>query len=194
VAINIPVGGRYEYLENDTEAPSIAGIPQNFSRMQEKKEFLCSRPREASGPVPVTLLEPIFAKFVDDCQNYQPTAEDNNFVWQLSEKMCKFYDDEDEQIDIFRETLIRYGIDFQAGRFDSSGCSMGLHNGFVQVIANGKNKFGNGGAEPFLQSSVYYRKFCRHSRDKIRGRRFIAPCLFIVVFGKFVGVDPLLLR
>jgi hypothetical protein len=101
VATNIPVDERYKYLENDTEDPSIAGITQNFSRMQEKEKFLCNRSREASGPVPVTLLEPIFAKFVDDCQNYQPTAEDNNFAWQLSEKMCKFYDDGDERMDVY---------------------------------------------------------------------------------------------
>jgi hypothetical protein len=186
VTVDILVDERYEYLKNDTEAPSIAGKPQYFSDMQKNKEFLCIRPREASGPVPVTLLEPIFAQFVDDCQSYQPTAEDNNFVWQLSEEMCKFHDDENKRMVVFRETLAPYGIELHAGNFDASGCKTDGHmmrNGFVQVIAKGKNEIGNGGAEPFLQSPIYYRKFCRHSRDVILGRRLITPCFFIVVFG-----------
>ncbi|KAG1730961.1 uncharacterized protein EDB91DRAFT_1016867, partial [Suillus paluster] len=52
------VNQRRTYLKRAVE---IGGKPVTFSTKQRrnKVEYLCSRPREAEDPVPVTLLEPI---------------------------------------------------------------------------------------------------------------------------------------
>ncbi|KAG2116708.1 uncharacterized protein F5147DRAFT_353451 [Suillus discolor] len=57
------------YLKKDAGAPSTGARPSAFSPKQENQEYLCNRPRRASDPVLVTLLERIFAEFMDDCQN-----------------------------------------------------------------------------------------------------------------------------
>ncbi|KAG2116712.1 uncharacterized protein F5147DRAFT_568276, partial [Suillus discolor] len=76
------------YLKKSAGTPAAGTIPSAFSIKQDKQEYLCNRPRRAADPVPITLLKPIFAKFVDDCQNHQPTVCDNDFVWQLSQITC----------------------------------------------------------------------------------------------------------
>ncbi|KIK92005.1 hypothetical protein PAXRUDRAFT_148231, partial [Paxillus rubicundulus Ve08.2h10] len=37
----------------------------------------CDRPCDSEETVPVTLLHPVFGKFLDDCQTYEITAKDN---------------------------------------------------------------------------------------------------------------------
>ncbi|KAG2337141.1 hypothetical protein BDR05DRAFT_1048371 [Suillus weaverae] len=137
-------------------SPSAGAKPSVFSEKQDKQEYLCNCPRRAADPVPVTLLEPIFAQFVDDCQNHQSTACDNDFVRQLSEKMSSFYPDELTQMNAFRQVLRDYGIILNASIVGSTKCMTDRHllstNGkFVQMIVEGMNKIGSGTAEPFAK-------------------------------------------
>ncbi|KAG2355629.1 hypothetical protein BDR07DRAFT_1492973 [Suillus spraguei] len=91
VVPHIPlVDKRLVYLEKAIGAPSAGAKPASFAATQEKEEYLCNRPRRAADSLPVTLIEPIFAEFVDDCQNHQPTDCDNDFVWKLSKNMSSF--------------------------------------------------------------------------------------------------------
>ncbi|KAG2061005.1 hypothetical protein BDR06DRAFT_849362, partial [Suillus hirtellus] len=52
-------------------SPSAGAKPSAFSTKQDQQEYLCNRPCRAMDPVPITLLEPIFAEFMDDCQKYE---------------------------------------------------------------------------------------------------------------------------
>ncbi|KAG1723465.1 uncharacterized protein EDB91DRAFT_1255616 [Suillus paluster] len=155
------VGRRLTYLQKSTGPPSAGAKLATFSATQEKEEYLCNRPRRAADSLPVTLLERIFAEFVDDCQNYQPTAYDNDFVLQLSENMSSFYPDELTRMNVFRQ--------------------------FVQVIIEGKNEIGSGGAEPFAEAMLHYRKFMENSQIEIVRLRSVIPCIHIIVFGACIG-------
>ncbi|KAG2339081.1 hypothetical protein BDR05DRAFT_951502, partial [Suillus weaverae] len=60
--IPVIVGRRLAYLEEGAGTPSTDGKPLPFAKKQEEQVgYLCNRPRTAADPVPVTLLEPIFA-------------------------------------------------------------------------------------------------------------------------------------
>jgi hypothetical protein len=120
-------------------------MPAEFFAIQEGKQYLCSRPRAAADPVPVTLLVPIFAEFVDDCQNHQPTADDNKFVQQLSEQMCQHYANESLRMYAFRQLLRDIGIELEASAVDRTKCTTDGHlmspcGKFALVIAEGKNE------------------------------------------------------
>ncbi|KAG1851653.1 hypothetical protein F4604DRAFT_1592308, partial [Suillus subluteus] len=172
--------------------PSAGAKPASFAATQEEEEYLCNRPRRATDSLPVTLLEPIFAKFVDDCQDYQPTDQDNDFVRKLSENMSSFYPDEHSRMKVFRELLHGYGITLHSSPIGSTKCTtdghlMSTDGDFVQVISEGKNEIGSGGAEPFAQAMLYYRKILKESNAEIEKFQSVLPCIHIIVFGACIG-------
>ncbi|KAG1795983.1 uncharacterized protein HD556DRAFT_1290262 [Suillus plorans] len=180
---------RLAYLKKGAGTPSAGARPAAFSQEQNNQEYLCNRPRGAANPVPVTLLEPIFAEFVDDCQNRQPTDHDNDLVWQLSETMCAFYRDELARMDAFRDVLRKYGIILDPSMVDATKCVTDGHllssdGMFVQVILKGKNEIGSGAAEPFLEAMLYHRKFMEESKFEIAKLWSVFPCIHIIVFGR----------
>ncbi|KAG2086816.1 uncharacterized protein F5147DRAFT_791669 [Suillus discolor] len=172
--------------------PSAGAKLSAFSTKQDQQEYLCNRPRRAADPLLVTLLEPIFAEFVDDCQNHQLTVRNNDFVLQLSEKMASFYPNELAQMNTFRQVLRNYGIILNASMVGSTRCTMDGHllstNGkFVQVIIEGKNEIGSGAAEPFMEAMLYYCKFMEDSKIEIARLRSFIPCIHVIVFGACIG-------
>ncbi|KAG1893517.1 uncharacterized protein F5891DRAFT_985860 [Suillus fuscotomentosus] len=189
VARQIPaVDRRIAYLKKGAGSPSAGAKPSAFSTKQDQQEYLCNRPRRAADPVPITLLEPIFAEFVDDCQNHQPTVRDNDVVLQLSEKMASFYPNELARMNTFWQVLRDYGIILNASMVGSTGCTMDGHllstNGqFVLMIIEGKNEIGSGAAEPFMEAMLYYRKFMEDSKIEMARLRSFIPCIHIIVFG-----------
>ncbi|KAG2120579.1 uncharacterized protein F5147DRAFT_562536 [Suillus discolor] len=183
---------RLAYLKKDAGALSAGARPSAFSPKQKNQEYLCNRPRGASDPVPVTLLERIFAEFVDDCQNRQPTDDDNDIVWQLSETMCSFYTDELARMNAFRCVLRQYGIILDPSMVGATQCITDGHimssdGMFVQVILEGKNEIGSGAAEPFLEAMLYHRKFMKESKIEIANLWSVFPCIHIIVFGACIG-------
>ncbi|KAG2052964.1 hypothetical protein BDR06DRAFT_1009092 [Suillus hirtellus] len=139
------VDRRIVYLKKGVGTPSAGAKPSAFSMKQDQQEYLCNHPHRATDPVPITLLEPIFAEFVDDCQKYEPTVYDNDFVLQLSEKMASFYPNELMQMNTFRQVLWDYGIILNASMVGSTRCTTDRHllstNGqFVLMIIEGKNE------------------------------------------------------
>ncbi|KAG1804344.1 hypothetical protein EV424DRAFT_1580656 [Suillus variegatus] len=181
------------YLKKVTCAPSTGARLTALSQMQEKQEYLCNRPRRAVDPVLVTLLEPIFAQFVDDCQKRQPTNHDNNLVWRLSETMCAFYNDELARMNAFWDVLRECGgITLNpsmvgATKSITDGHLMSSNRSFVEVILEGKNEIGSGAAEPFVEAMLYHHKFMAESKSEIANRWSVFPCLHIIVFGACIG-------
>ncbi|KAG2339563.1 hypothetical protein BDR05DRAFT_938849 [Suillus weaverae] len=182
------VDRRFAYLKKGTGTPSAGAKPSAFSIKQDEQEYLCT----AADPVPVTLLESIFAEFVDDCQNRQPTACDNEFVRQLSENMSSFYSDELTRMSVFRQVLHDYGIILDISMVNSTKCTtvgrlLSTNGKFMQVIVKGKNEIGSGAAEPFAEAMLYYRKFLEDSKIEIARLRSVIPCIHIIVFGACIG-------
>ena len=174
---------RLAYADRHIETPSKAAIPSEFAALQKRPldQVFCSRPREIADPIPVTLLEPIFAQFVDDCQNYEPTDDDHAFVAKLSHQMCNFYSTEPERLHDFRQIFQSYGITLHNATVGHM--LVGTH---VRVILEGKNEIGSGGAEPFAEAMLYYRKFLRFVEDRenmFKEHKALLPCFHIICFG-----------
>ncbi|KAG2054009.1 hypothetical protein BDR06DRAFT_1008193 [Suillus hirtellus] len=188
IARHIPaVDRQIAYLKKGAGTPSAGAKPSAFSMKQDQQEYLCNCSCRAADPVPITFLEPIFTQFVDDCQKYEPTVHDNDFVLQLSEKMAAFYPNELMQMNTFRQVLWDYSIILNASMVGSARCMTDGHllstNGqFVLMIIEGKNEIRSGTAEPFMEVMLYYRKFMEDSKiDMARLWSFI-PCIHIIVF------------
>ncbi|KAG2045763.1 hypothetical protein BDR06DRAFT_1015318 [Suillus hirtellus] len=189
VAQQIPaVDQRIAYLKKGTGSPSASAKPSAFSMKQDQQEYLCNCPCRAADLVPITLLEPIFTEFMDDCQNHQPTVHDNNIVLQLSEKMASFYPNELAQMNTFWQVLQDYSIILNASMVGSTECMTDRHllstNGqFVLMIIEGKNEIRSGTVKPFMEAMLYYCKFMEDSKIEMARLRSFIPCIHIIVFG-----------
>jgi hypothetical protein len=90
--------------------PSSAGIASIFAKQQENlnKRIYFSRPFEAAATTPVTILHPIFGQFIDDCERYVPTKEDNALTWKLSEAMSKWCTSEKDRLSSFLTVMAEH--------------------------------------------------------------------------------------
>ena len=63
---------------------SQQGEPLNFKTFQMTDcRIEWTRPPDSTLRTPVTLFHPVFGQFVDDCDNHEPTGEDNAFGLDL---------------------------------------------------------------------------------------------------------------
>ena len=172
---------RATYLtKKSPETPSIGASPEKFSEMQKNDVYFCHRPLAAYDLVPVTLLEPIFSQFVDDCRGYEPTGEDSCFVLELSRQMSHSYFSLKEQMETFRGLFSSY-----TATADSTQFVVGK---FLAAIAVGTNEIGTDNNDPFAQGLICYHQFIEqldNSADKVTELRSVIPCFHIVVFSKF---------
>jgi len=179
---------RQLYVDNfPKKAPSTLAVASEFAKLQGDKQYTIhwNRPPSAASSIPPTLLHPIFGKFIDDCDDHEPTVADNKLVWKLSTAMPEFFHDEDTRASEFRGILRDSGIDTSAttiegtkfktdGDIQSRGCRLAI----IEV----KNEIGSKGAEPHAQSILYY----FHSTQSSVAHRpgFGFPCILITLFGK----------
>jgi hypothetical protein len=138
--------------------------------------------------VPVTLLHPIFGQFIDECKEYKPTAIDNAFVLELSEAMSKVYPDEADRGKGIRQLFgDMYDIDFmqtvREGTTYTTDGDVGHNNdrNLSCALVEFKDDVGSKGAEPFMQSILYYLELTRARAPKMPNS--VLPCMVINVFG-----------
>ncbi|KIM89780.1 hypothetical protein PILCRDRAFT_196256 [Piloderma croceum F 1598] len=82
------------YMQNfPNTAPSSQGVPSAFAELQRDEEHIIrlNRPPSAASATPSTLPHPIFGKFINECENHEPTAADNKLVLTLSAAMSGFF-------------------------------------------------------------------------------------------------------
>ena len=172
--------------KNSPETPSIGASPEKFSEMQKNNVYLCHRPLAAYDPVPVTLLEPIFSQFIDDCQAYEQTGEDSCFVLELSRQMSHSYFSLKEQMEMFRGLFSSYTATADSTQFVAGGHL--VVGKFLAAIAVGTNEIGTDNNDPFAQGLIHYHQFIEqldNSADKVTELCSVVPCFHIIVFGKF---------
>jgi hypothetical protein len=162
-------------------------VPSEFAKLQrdERHTIHWNRPPSAASSIPPTLLHPIFGKFIDDCENYEPTAADNKLVWTLSAAMSGFFKDESTRPSTFREILQGSGFEvfktkIGGTQFKTDGDIQSL--GFRHTITEVKNETGSGRAEPHAQGISYHIHSTKSSVAEIPGFRF--PCILITLVGK----------
>jgi hypothetical protein len=169
------------------KAPSKGGIPKEFEKLQRGPDgpvFAFYRPPYAAPSIPIALLHPVFAQFVDDCQNHTPTADDNKLVLTLSTDMSEFFADEKSRAARFREILMEHGIMLAASEIEGSLCKTDgdiRWKGLCYLILEAKNELGGGGAEPLFEAILYYLKCMRKWSEKDARSRL--PCLIMYLSG-----------
>jgi hypothetical protein len=141
---------------------------------------------DASAPIPVTLLNPIFGEFVDNCENHKPTDRDNALVLELSTAMSAFYTKEGGRANCIREIFAKYGIHLVWTKIEGTGYETDgdiLHRDSRFVIVEMKNEFGYSGAEALFQAILYYLESNRKQAPKMQGS--VLPCLIVIIIGSW---------
>jgi len=124
---------------------------------------------------------------MDDCENLQPTADDNKLAMMLSITMSGFFNNEMERASAFRRVLREHaGIELSATKIDGTEYSTDgdiQYKGLRYAIAEVKNEIGSTNAEPHFQAISYYihatKSFAKNKAE------FRFPCILIGLFGKF---------
>jgi hypothetical protein len=129
------------------------------------------------------LLQQIFSKFIDDCENHQPMAADSKLVWTLSATMFSFFTDGTTRASKFQEILQDSDIAVSATTIDGSLLTATFSSKFPLCDNRGKNKIGSKGAEPHTQAISYYIHANKSSVTRMPDSQF--PCILITLFGKF---------
>ncbi|KAF8836162.1 hypothetical protein BDN67DRAFT_998492 [Paxillus ammoniavirescens] len=169
--------------------PSNVGQPSS-SRTRQKnaaKYIPCGRPCDDDETIPVTLLHPVFGKFLDDCQTYKITAKDNVFIERMRQAMSTLHDDKSDQISKVDEALQSYGIHLNFSKIKKTGHEMDGEmtiNGHRYLIAEFKNEAGSLSAEPYCQAVSDYLESTRENAPKLSGSSL--PCFVLAVFGPHI--------
>lgn len=99
--------------------------------------------------------------------------------------MSEFYDDEKQA---FRSLLAQYGIYLTRTKIEGTAYEPDgniLYKIFCTTFAEVKNDVGCTGAEPYLQSCLYYLEWTRQYAPL--KPRSVLPCIFIIVCGPYIG-------
>lgn len=101
--------------------------------------------------------------------------------------MSEFYDDEKQA---FRSLLAQYGIYLTRTKIEGTAYEPDgniLYKIFCTTFAEVKNDVGCTGAEPYLQSCLYYLEWTRQYAPL--KPRSVLPCIFIIVCGEFLEIS-----
>ncbi|KAF8834021.1 hypothetical protein BDN67DRAFT_915782 [Paxillus ammoniavirescens] len=163
--------------------------PSSFRRRQKKvvKYIPCGRPCDNEETIPVTLLHPVFGKFLDDCQTYKITAQDNVFIERMRKAMSILHDDKSDQISKVDKALQSYGIHLNFSKIEQTGHEMDGEmsiNGHRYLIAEFKNEAGSLSADPYCQAVSDYLESTRENAPKLSGSSI--PCFVLAVFGPHI--------
>ena len=174
------------YAQFPSRAPSDQAVPAEFKKLQTMKPLplaFCNRLAAASS-TPVTLMHPIFGRFVDECNTHTPTKDDNDFIANLSKCMSGFFEDERKRRDSFINLFREYGVELLPADIISTTYRTDGHatqNGYMYCLSEAKLELAAGSAEPYFQSILYYRASCKSGRegDSIS----VLPCFLIFYCG-----------
>ena len=178
---------RHHFLQvRRAEAPSSGGQPKIFAEKQATDaKILCSRPPGTSPPIPLTLLHPAFAKFVDDCEQSVPSYQINQFTLKIAESMSEFYPNETARAKALKLLFSDLGIELQTIRITGTGYEMDAAlikgNKFPVVCGEIKNDAANNNVDPFLQAILYYLEQTREVAPTLPSS--ILPALIVICAG-----------
>ncbi|KAG1849202.1 hypothetical protein F4604DRAFT_95669 [Suillus subluteus] len=170
------------------EPPSSQGKPSEFEIIQKNPDLAVhwDRPHSVADAIPSTLLHPVFGAFMDDCENLEPTPDDNELAMALSVAMSSFFKNETERASLFHEVLQEHDIDLSPIRINNTTYNTdGVeYKYFRHAIAQVTNEIGSTEAEPHMQALSCY----IHSTDSFAkdNPAFRFPCIVITPFGPYI--------
>ncbi|GJJ11078.1 hypothetical protein Clacol_005309 [Clathrus columnatus] len=179
------------YSNKMSVSPSDGAKPSTFAKMQldEKYYYYCGRPYSREYAVPLTLLHPVFAQFVDDCKTIEFTSKDMDFAFDLKMEMSAFFDGESSRREKFYKMMKEiYAIEFKPdspispARYEMGGYIS--HNGRPILIAEVKNEMAGLTSEPILQALLYYMEVVKALSEDVSSCH---PCFTLILVGPFIG-------
>ena len=136
--------------------------------------------------MPLSLLHPVFGKYIDDAENYVPTSDDVQFLLAFVRAMANIYKFEDGRKDALLTLFNEHNIPVKStmiGRF-TTDCDLSIGS-FRFLIGEFKNEIGSKAAEPFFQAILYFleatRKFAAQNLNSV------LPCIIVLIFGSFLS-------
>ena len=166
-------------------APSNAAKPSiaKGQQLDPTTQFYYDRPRSSSYHVPVTLLEPIFNKFVHNCTNITPTVFDNTFAYRLCDAGSSYTSNETIRKERLDEVFNANGFRFTSGtfgRFQTDGDIRSGHRErpYLLVVREVKNEASPG--DPVIQSGHYYYASLDNKREEL-GLKSYFPAIGLYV-------------
>lgn len=174
------------------EPPSSQGKPCKFELIQENPDLAVrwNRPPSVADAIPSTLLHPVFGAFMDDCENIEPTPDDNELVMALSVAMSGFFGGGAERACRFREVLQEHDIDLSPIRINGATYNTDgdqQYKYFRHAIAQVTNEIGSTEAELHMQAlSCYIHSTNSFAKDN---PAFRFPSIVITLFGECVVFD-----
>ncbi|KAG8920090.1 hypothetical protein FRC02_001175 [Tulasnella sp. 418] len=176
-----------------SDSPSTLAQKSNLQGWLGSKNtvppFLCGRPFHSEPRIPITLLHPVFAQFLDDCEQHDPTPEDNAIVDKLTVDMCNFYDYEAKRARAFRDLMLEYKIPVTPTYIEGTSYSTDGHASvghYVYLITEAKNEMGTGGRDPYIQSGLYHAASVLNLGDQPL-KLGLLPCFHIYYNGASIG-------
>ena len=168
--------------------PSTMGKPVEFAAVQKDPVtyYACARPPDRESKLPLNLLDPVFAEFVDNCRSVIPTEKAYECARELRMEMGKFYADELKRAQKLREILQTGGFEIRSEKIKDSKIETDGHilcQSNPTIIIEVKDEIGSAGAEPSLQSLLYYETFVR-LYDLWKDMSSIHSCLIITLVGE----------
>jgi hypothetical protein len=185
---NLGEARRRRYKKLPRKPPSSLGEPSQFFKYQTKDDnaFNFERPVSASHPIPPTLLHYVFGKFLDDCQKYAPTREDNLLAHDLRSGMSEKFKDEKDRVKKLVDILSKYGIELRHSNIGSYRTDGDIQiDGFRVVIIEVKNELCAGKTDPLLQAIWYYQRSVGEGGQISKYPNSPLPCLLLYTFGSF---------
>lgn len=175
------------YRKIKTRAPSTSAAIDRLRSNPDWPTLTINRP-EGTQDLPITLLHPVFGRFLDECDSISPMRPDYTLALELSEHMRKSPEVEPQRVDGFNKIINGY-LDAPfalipgliPGSQDPSDGHAIVDNRLL-ILTAAKKEVGATGAEPLVQASYHYVEWGR----KAVGNHLnsVMPCLFIVYFGK----------
>ena len=193
LAVSSAVRLRLQYIQtwahNPPRNPSQQGESSNLKTLQlTDRRIEWTRPPDGTLTTPVTLLHPVFGRFIDDYNTHEPTSKDNAFVSDLSFQMSKFFDNETQRQEAFIDILRSHSIRIVPSSFAGDHTAGDLYvDDRRYMILEVKSEVGSEGAEPYCQAVLRYIGVNKNEVEKasMKDVHFNFPCLIITLFGGF---------
>jgi len=136
------------------------------------------------NPIPLELLHPIFAEFIVNAKEHEPTPADNALVRELCMEMTLDSDSEAEKCSKFRRILSdHYKLTLYAAEIGPTQYRTDGHlqvGPYMAVVCEGK--LWNGKGNPQVQGALYWLKSIRENM-KEKDPLDLLPCIIIHFIG-----------
>ena len=140
--------------------------------------------------LPLALLDPVFAKFTDDCRTAKPTAAAYECARHLKIEMNRFYGDEVHPVHALCEILTIGGFEINPGPIGESNTRTNGHFFRLLILLEATDEVVWTGADPTLQALLYYEIFTQHYKLWTDVLSSVYPCFIITLAGKVHNLIP----